>query len=59
MRRNGNGRLARLGAALRAALVREGLSWSDMRVQALSSAPVRLSPQPAPRDQTALEGVGA
>jgi phosphatidyl-myo-inositol alpha-mannosyltransferase len=27
------------------ALVREGLSWSDMRVRALSSAPVRLSPK--------------
>jgi phosphatidylinositol alpha-mannosyltransferase len=26
------------------ALVREGLTWSDMRVQALSSAPVRLEP---------------
>jgi phosphatidylinositol alpha-mannosyltransferase len=27
------------------ALVREGLSWSDMRVRALSQAPVRLSPK--------------
>jgi len=27
------------------ALVREGLSWSDMRVRALSAAPVRLSPR--------------
>jgi phosphatidylinositol alpha-mannosyltransferase len=27
------------------ALVREGLSWSDMRVRALSAAPVRLSPK--------------
>ena len=33
------------------ALVREGLSWSDMRVRALSQAPVRLSPK-------AREGVG-
>ena len=29
------------------ALVREGLTWSDLRVQALSTAPVRLKPQPA------------
>jgi phosphatidyl-myo-inositol alpha-mannosyltransferase len=28
------------------ALVREGLTWSDLRVQALSTAPVRLKPQP-------------
>ena len=28
------------------ALVREGLTWSDMRLRALSAAPVRLSPQP-------------
>jgi phosphatidylinositol alpha-mannosyltransferase len=28
------------------ALVREGLTWSDLRVQALSSAPVRLEPHP-------------
>ena len=27
------------------ALVREGVSWSDMRMRALSTAPVRLSPQ--------------
>jgi phosphatidylinositol alpha-mannosyltransferase len=31
------------------ALVREGLTWSDMRVQALSSAPVRLDPRPSSR----------
>jgi phosphatidylinositol alpha-mannosyltransferase len=31
------------------ALVREGLTWSDLRVQALSSAPVHLDPQPQPR----------
>jgi len=31
------------------ALVREGLTWSDLRVQALSTAPVRLEPQPSPR----------
>jgi phosphatidyl-myo-inositol alpha-mannosyltransferase len=41
------------------ALVREGLTWSDLRVQALSSAPVRLSPKPAPRELTAREGVRA
>ena len=29
------------------ALVREGLTWSDLRVQALSTVPVRLKPQPA------------
>jgi phosphatidyl-myo-inositol alpha-mannosyltransferase len=29
------------------ALVREGLTWGDLRVQALSTAPVRLKPQPA------------
>jgi phosphatidyl-myo-inositol alpha-mannosyltransferase len=28
------------------ALVREGLTWSDLRVQALSAAPVRLDPEP-------------
>jgi phosphatidylinositol alpha-mannosyltransferase len=28
------------------ALVREGLTWSDLRVQALSTAPVRLKPHP-------------
>src|SRR3712207_9102721 len=27
------------------ALVREGMTWSDLRLQALSAAPVRLSPQ--------------
>jgi phosphatidylinositol alpha-mannosyltransferase len=32
------------------ALVREGLTWSDLRVQALSAAPVRLSSQPRRRD---------
>jgi phosphatidylinositol alpha-mannosyltransferase len=32
------------------ALVREGLTWSDLRVQALSSNPVRLKPQPVPRE---------
>jgi phosphatidylinositol alpha-mannosyltransferase len=31
------------------ALVREGLTWSDLRVQALSTAPVRLEPKPPPR----------
>ncbi|HEX8690620.1 MAG TPA: lysylphosphatidylglycerol synthase transmembrane domain-containing protein, partial [Solirubrobacterales bacterium] len=31
-------------------LVREGLTWSDLRVQALSSSPVRLEPRPASRD---------
>jgi len=31
------------------ALVREGLTWSDLRVQALSAAPVRLEPKPQTR----------
>jgi phosphatidyl-myo-inositol alpha-mannosyltransferase len=39
------------------ALVREGLTWSDLRVQALSSAPVRL--QPRPRERNASERIGA
>jgi phosphatidylinositol alpha-mannosyltransferase len=30
-------------------LVREGLTWSDLRVQALSASPVRLDPKPPPR----------
>jgi phosphatidylinositol alpha-mannosyltransferase len=41
------------------ALVREGLTWSDLRVQALSSTPVRLKPEPAPREPAAREGVRA
>jgi phosphatidyl-myo-inositol alpha-mannosyltransferase len=31
------------------ALVREGLTWSDLRVQALSTTPVRLEPKPRAR----------
>jgi len=31
------------------ALVREGLTWSDLRVQAVSAAPVRLDPEPRAR----------
>lgn len=31
------------------ALVREGLTWSDLRVQALSTTPVRLEPEPRAR----------
>jgi phosphatidylinositol alpha-mannosyltransferase len=30
-------------------LVREGLTWSDLRVQVLSASPVRLQPKPTPR----------
>jgi len=41
------------------ALVREGLTWSDLRVQALSSTPVRLKPEPAPREQAPREGIRA
>jgi phosphatidylinositol alpha-mannosyltransferase len=33
------------------ALVREGLTWSDLRVQALSATPVRLEPRPARRPE--------
>ncbi len=40
------------------ALVREGLTWSDLRVQALSTAPVRLKPQPVPRESP-REGIRA
>jgi hypothetical protein len=35
------------------ALVREGLTWSDLRVQALSTAPVRLEPKPRARSAEA------
>jgi phosphatidylinositol alpha-mannosyltransferase len=41
------------------ALVREGLTWSDLRVQALSTAPVRLKPQPVPKRESPREGVRA
>jgi phosphatidylinositol alpha-mannosyltransferase len=40
------------------ALVREGLTWSDLRVQALSAAPVRLESKPRERGAT-RDGVGA
>lgn len=39
------------------ALVREGLTWSDLRVQALSAAPVRLQPHPSQRERG--ERIGA
>ena len=39
------------------ALVREGMTWSDLRVQALSAAPVRLEPKPRPRRARKREGV--
>jgi phosphatidyl-myo-inositol alpha-mannosyltransferase len=39
------------------ALVREGLTWSDLRIQAISAAPVRLKPQPSPRDSDERIGV--
>jgi phosphatidylinositol alpha-mannosyltransferase len=35
------------------ALVREGVSWSDMRLRALSAAPVRLPERPRRRERTA------
>lgn len=40
------------------ALAREGLTWSDLRIQALSTAPVRLEPRPRARSSEAKrEGV--
>jgi phosphatidyl-myo-inositol alpha-mannosyltransferase len=38
-------------------LVREGMTWSDLRVQAISAAPVRLQPRPVGGD--AGERIGA
>jgi phosphatidylinositol alpha-mannosyltransferase len=38
------------------ALVREGMSWSDVRLRALSAAPVRLQPNPRRREE-GVEGV--
>jgi phosphatidylinositol alpha-mannosyltransferase len=40
------------------ALVREGLTWSDLRIQAISAAPVRLKPHPREK-QDAGERIGA
>jgi phosphatidylinositol alpha-mannosyltransferase len=34
------------------ALVREGLTWSDLRIQAVQTAPVRLEPKPPARRQS-------
>ncbi len=34
------------------ALVREGMTWGDLRLRALSAAPVRLTPKPASRKST-------
>jgi phosphatidyl-myo-inositol alpha-mannosyltransferase len=39
------------------ALVREGLTWSDLRVQALSTSPVRLEPTPRSRGKANRESV--
>jgi phosphatidylinositol alpha-mannosyltransferase len=39
------------------ALVREGLTWSDLRVQALSASPVRLESKPRARSAAARETV--
>jgi phosphatidylinositol alpha-mannosyltransferase len=41
------------------ALVRESLTWSDLRVQALSTAPARLTAEPPPRDLSVRGGVNA
>jgi phosphatidylinositol alpha-mannosyltransferase len=38
------------------ALVREGLTWGDLRVQALSTAPVRLGPHPRSSARANREG---
>ena len=38
------------------ALVREGVTWSDMRMRALSAAPVRLSPRGNERGETTVSG---
>ena len=35
------------------ALVREGMTWGDLRTQALSAAPVRLQPKPPARSEVA------
>jgi len=40
------------------ALVREGVTWSDMRLRALSSAPVRLSPRRPARRREGVAGYG-
>ncbi|HET9162659.1 MAG TPA: glycosyltransferase [Solirubrobacterales bacterium] len=40
------------------ALVREGLTWSDLRVQAISASPVRLEPHPQ-RQRDSRERIGA
>jgi phosphatidylinositol alpha-mannosyltransferase len=40
------------------ALVREGLTWSDLRIQAISASPVRLKPHPNEK-QDAGERIGA
>jgi hypothetical protein len=34
------------------ALVREGMTWSDMRLRALSAAPVRLAPRKSGATET-------
>jgi phosphatidylinositol alpha-mannosyltransferase len=39
------------------ALVREGLTWSDLRVQALSASPVHLQPNPPARDSGERVGI--
>ena len=39
------------------ALVREGLTWSDLRVQALSTAPVHLEAKPQERSGASREGM--
>jgi phosphatidylinositol alpha-mannosyltransferase len=41
------------------ALVREGLTWSDLRVQALSTTPVRLKSEPVPRESGTRDGIRA
>jgi phosphatidylinositol alpha-mannosyltransferase len=40
-------------------LVREGMTWKDLRVQALSAAPVRLEPRTGRSGSAARESIGA
>jgi phosphatidyl-myo-inositol alpha-mannosyltransferase len=40
------------------ALVREGMTWTDLRLRALQAAPVRLSPKP-PARESARESISA
>jgi phosphatidyl-myo-inositol alpha-mannosyltransferase len=41
------------------ALVREGVSWSDMRLRAMAAAPARLSERPPTRERSSESRVTA